>query len=128
MKWAGVLANQSRLAIVEVPLVGYTLRLEGDALQPCFGVSSLRRGDRMIRTVVIAAMLAVMTPAWAEEDDAIETLTLEKARGPAKHEECLSLDGGCELTRPEMSQGNRPGNFCSTTGCLALPREESANG
>ena len=128
MKWAGVLANQSRLAIVEVPLVGYTLRLEGDALQPCFGVSSLRRGDRMIRTVVIAAMLAVMTPAWAKEDDAIETLTVQKAREFAKHELCLSLDGGCGLTRPEMSQGNRPGNLCSTTGCLALPREESANG
>lgn len=128
MKWGGVLANQSRLAIVEVPLVGYTLRLESDAAQPCFGVSSFRRGDRMIRTVVIAAMLAVMTPAWAEEDVAIETLTVEKAREPAKHEECLSLDGGCGLTRQEVSQGNRLGNLCSTTGCLALPREESANG
>ena len=113
---------------MEVPLVGYTLRLEGDAPQPCFGVISLRRGDRMIRTGVIVAMLAVMTPAWAEEDVAIEMLTVEKARGPTKHEECLSLDGGCELTRQEMSHGNRPGNLCSTTGCLALPREESANG
>ena len=82
----------------------------------------------MIRTVVIAAMLAVMTPAWAKEDDAIETLTVEKAREFAKHEVCLSLDGGCGLTRPEMSQGNPLWNFCSTTGCLALPREESANG
>ena len=113
---------------MEVPLVGYTLRLEGDAPQPCFGVISLRRGDRMIRTGVIVAMLAVMTPAWAEEDDAIETLTVEKAREFAKHEVCLSLDGGCGLTRPEMSQGNPLWNFCSTTGCLALPREESANG
>ena len=60
----------------------------------------------MIRTVVIAAMLAVMTPAWAKEDDAIETLTVQKAREFAKHELCLSLDGGCGLTRPEMSQGN----------------------
>lgn len=76
----------------------------------------------MIRTVVIVAMLAVITPAWAKEDDAIETLTVEKARESAKYEECLSLDGGCGITRQEMSQGNLLWNLCSTTGCLALPR------
>ena len=82
----------------------------------------------MIRTVGIVAMLAVMTPSWAEEDDAIETLTVEKARELAKNEECLSLDGGCGLTRQEMSQGNLLWNLCSTTECFALTREESANG